>query len=882
MKTKKTNLAARALVIAIQAALLTLGTVATAHAQDDEDDTVRQLTLPTDSVDVGIGYVSQDSFKFGEYNGLENKGAHVILNFVLSGGGHFDSDSAVRWRITATNLGLNSREIKAEYGEQGHFRLSFDYDQLRRNRSDSYQTPYLGAGGTVLTLPANWQPPHVPQISSTGVNFRSLDPDVSQVPVLVGGVLTAPTPAQLAQLQAIADNDRAAFHHVDLHTQREKTQIGFTYQINSQWDLKLSAQNEHKEGLKPMSTVSSQVSEFAAVIPDRIDQDTQQYVASVNYTADRSYMQMGYYGSVYDNHVDSMTWQDVNDPTKSATMSSAPSNQFHQFNVLGGYNFSPRTKLVVNASYGRNTQNDTYLVNPQLPLGVPVNSLDGKVVTETFDARLTSRPVDRLNLNFAYKYDNHDNRTPVNIYIFQDANEARSANPSPFNAVLGLAPNTLASNINIYANRPYSKKLNQLDASADYEVATGQNLKFGYQYQEIDRRCNGSWINCADAPKSRENTGLFEWRMNAAENVSANVTYSYSRRTVNYDENAFLALVPMANFIPAGGATVSVLDYLLANGLTGFGPNLGYPLVALTGDAAIFSPNNNIIPQALYGSRNNINELLGLRRYNMADRNRSKLRAKLDWQASDKVSVDASVDYDHDDYTHSLYGLTSARNWALNLEADYDINENVGTYIYYTYENRDSQSAGRAYGSNSSTAFVGDPSNTLVSGGCYATVLEVNSNRKIDECLEWTTDSSDKVHTFGMGFNYRGLRGGKLDLALDIIGTRARTNIGVTGGSYVNNPTASAGPVTPAVFYIPAANFPTVTTNTFELRFDTKWLLDKSSDLRAYYWYSHLTTTDYIYDGMQFGTLTAVMPTLEKPPSYTVNQVGLVYSYHWQ
>ncbi len=67
-----------------------------------------------------------------------------------------------------------------------------------------------------------------------------------------------------------------------------------------------------------------------------------------------------------------MTWQDVNDPTKTATLSSAPSNSFHQILLTGGYNFSPTTKLVLNGSYGRNTQDDQFVTagqNNQFPLG---------------------------------------------------------------------------------------------------------------------------------------------------------------------------------------------------------------------------------------------------------------------------------------------------------------------------------------------------------------------------------------------------------------------------------------------------------------------------------------------------------------------------------
>jgi MtrB/PioB family decaheme-associated outer membrane protein len=876
------------LVVAVQSALLILAAATSASAAEESatevDPAVAELTQPINWVEFGAGYVSQGSFKYGEYNGLQKQGAYGIFNLLLNGGDPYDGDGTTRWQVAGTNLGLDSRELKLEYGEQGVYRISIDYDELRRNRSDSYQTPYQGAGSDVLTLPSNWLAPRVPQVNANNINFRSLLAASSQGPALINGVLVNPSPAQLAQLNNILLNDTAAFHDVDLYTHREKIQGGVKFQISRHWDVTVSAQNEHKEGLKPMSTVSSQVSEFAAVIPDRIDQDTQQYNASLNYTDSKSFMQIGYYGSIYNNHVDSMTWQDVNNLSKSATMSSAPSNEFHQLNLAYGYNFSPRTKLVMNGAYARSTQNDSFLVSPQLPLGLPVDSLHGLVVTTSFNARLTSRPITGLNLNVGYKFDNHDNRTPVNTYFFYDANEARAAGASPFNAVLGLAPNTLGSNINIYANRPYSKKLNQFDASADYAISQGNVLKFGYQYQQIDRKCDGSWINCADAPKTKENTGQLEWRMNAMETFSTSLSYSYAQRTVNYDENAFLALVPMANFVPAGGATISVYDYLIATGLTGFGPYAGFPTTPLTGNGAIFSPNNNIIPQALYGSRNNINELLGLRRFNMADRNRSKLRASLDWQVSDKVDLNAGLDYDKDDYNHSLYGLTASKDWALNLDSAFAMSENFSSDLFYSYEDRNTQSAGRAYGSNSNTTFVGNPANTVVSGGCFATVQARNNNTKIDQCLEWTSESHDKVHTFGAGLTYKGWMKGKLVVAAELVGTRATTDIGILGGSYVNNPLAvgSLPPVTPATFFIPASNFPTIKTSTMEFKLDFRWTLSKASDLSMLYGFAHLTTSDYIYDGMQFGSLTAVMPTNEKPPHYNVSLIGMTYTYHLQ
>ncbi len=654
MKTKQEKWVVGASVAGVRAALLALA-VAPAASYAAESDDVRQLTHPTSFLEAGAGYVSQDSFKFGEYNGLSERGLFGIFGLGIFGGGAWDSGDTTRWSIVGTDLGLETRDIRAEYGQQGRFRINIGYDELRRQRSDSFQTPYLGAGSDTLTLPPTWIKPIVPQVSGSGINFRALSPVTGLAPSNVGGVVTPPTAAQRTTVNNIIAADVPAFQDVDLSTKRKAIDGGFSYNIDRNWEFRVSAKHEKKDGLKPLGAVSSQVSEYAAILPDPIDQTTDQYNVSLNYTGDKAFFQVAYYGSVFHNDVQSVTWADANDPTKTATMASAPDNAFHQILLTGGYNFTPTTKLVLNASYGRNTQDEQFVTlgqNNQLPLGVPRSSLDGLVVTKAFNARLTSKPVKGLNVVAAYKYDDRDNKTPINTYFFQDANEARAAAASAFNAALGLPANTLGSNINIYANRPYSKRVNQFDLDADYAVARGHALRLGYEYQRIDRDCTGSWINCADAPRTRENSVKAEWRTNVIENVTGRLAYAYSARRVDYDENAFLALVPMANVVPAGGATISAYQYLQQTGLTGFGPVAGFPTVALTGNAAIFSPNNNILPQALYGSRNNINEEVGMRRFNMADRNRNKVRGSVNWDATDKLSLAGSLDYNHDDYTH--------------------------------------------------------------------------------------------------------------------------------------------------------------------------------------------------------------------------------------
>lgn len=67
-----------------------------------------------------------------------------------------------------------------------------------------------------------------------------------------------------------------------------------------------------------------------------------------------------------------------------------------------------------------------------------------------------------------------------------------------------------------------------------------------------------------------------------------------------------------------------------------------------------------------------------------------------------------------------------------------------------------------------------------------------------------------------------------------------------------------------------------------EARLGGQYAIDKTSAVRVLYWYQDLKSNDYIYDGMQFGTLTNVMPTNEQPFNYNVNVVGVSYIYRWQ
>src|SRR5882672_575981 len=97
---------------------------------------VAALTLPTSIVEIGAGAVSDDSFKFGEYNGLEDQGGFVLGNLDLSGGGRYDSDSVTRWGLKANEIGLKTGDAEFTYREQGRFKIDLGLEDFRRNLSD--------------------------------------------------------------------------------------------------------------------------------------------------------------------------------------------------------------------------------------------------------------------------------------------------------------------------------------------------------------------------------------------------------------------------------------------------------------------------------------------------------------------------------------------------------------------------------------------------------------------------------------------------------------------------------------------------------------------------------------------------------------------------
>ncbi len=575
-------------------------------ALDTDNAEVKELITSHSFIEAGVLGVSDTNWRFGQYNGLANSGAYGLGNFDINGGGAYGSNDATRWRLTGKNIGLETREFTGEYKDQGKYKLNIGYDEIARYGQGTYQTPYIGAGGNILGLPVGWQYP-TSTAFPTG-NMRNLTP-----------------------------RDQLLFQNAELSTKRRRFDGGFSYFLDNEWELKSSMRHEEKNGTQTLGA-SIGPGLRGVILPQPISQSTDQINASMNFTGEKAYGSFAYYGSIFHNDYDSITFANAfqagsrtNSPI--GRMSTMPDNQFHQFTLSGGYNFSPDTKLVGSGGYGRNWQDQSFLPYSTFSTATPVNgNLNGAVDFKSANVKLTHRATKDLNFAAAYKYDERENLTSVNTYFYPGTDNPASA-------------------LSARSNTPFSRRVQTGNLDLSYAIAKGHTVKAGYEVQNIDRWCNGTWTSCADTPSTLENIGKLDYIGNLTSQINAKLGYAYSNRTAyNYNQDsAYLASYgPPQTFQQA-----SLYNQYLATGWTAWGPNLGYaPRAGIPYPFPALYPNNNVANNIVADSSGGL-DISGLGRFNTAPRERQGFHSLLNYQATEKLALGVNGDYRYDNYYES-------------------------------------------------------------------------------------------------------------------------------------------------------------------------------------------------------------------------------------
>jgi MtrB/PioB family decaheme-associated outer membrane protein len=322
----------------------------------DDDASVAQLKMPESHVGIGLGYVSDDNQRFGQYNGLNKEGGYLLLDADVAR----RNDETGTWlRFSARNLGLDSRELRFGQERQGNWGYFVDYSQLPRFDPYTVNTGLQGIGTATQT----------------------------------------PT--------VIARGTGTDYH---LETQRKRWTLGGDKTLMPGLTANVQFRTEEKKGDRLFGQGTFGTWRFLA---DPIDQTTNQIDATLSYNAGKLQLTGGYYGTRFSNRNNVLTVVGPTLFTGSNQMALPPDNFSHQFHVTGGYNFSQTTRGTFKVAYGRITQEEAF---PTVPVaGAPTN-LGGRIDTTLVQGGLTMRPMPKLFLRADLRYENRDDKTPVFLY----------------------------------------------------------------------------------------------------------------------------------------------------------------------------------------------------------------------------------------------------------------------------------------------------------------------------------------------------------------------------------------------------------------------------------------------------------------------------------
>lgn len=501
----KTNFEPRLSRTVLAISIAAIGAAAQPFAWAEDAEEMNRLIKPDSTLEVGIGHVSGATYKSGDYTGLQRSGTYGIANVEIN---KRSEDDTRYFELKARNLGLDSRNVKIETGEEGNYAVRFEYDQIPKLFSDSYQTPFVNPGSTSLTLPSNW----------------------------VRGAATTNMTRLNSSMQPF-----------NVDAQRDSVSLGFGKKLQGEWDFDVRVKREQRDGNRFIGATlgNSGGNPRAAILPEPIDYTTDEIEAIARYTADKLQMQFGYYGSFFRNANNGLAWANPFASSvwvgtgapgvtafNNAQIGLPPDNQLHQLNMSAGYSYTKDTRVSGSLSLGRMTQDDAFLpysVNAALlntPL--PRSSLDGRIDTTHADLKVTSKLMPKLFMTASYRYDQRDNKTPQATYAY-----------------VGGDSQTQGALDKIRINLPGSSTRQQVNADFDYHMAAHTKLKFGADYDWARKTYEA-------ITDEREGTVKAEVHHEFNDTVNGGFGYAYSdRKTSDYNAGAPFA----ATFTPAYLAT---------------------------------------------------------------------------------------------------------------------------------------------------------------------------------------------------------------------------------------------------------------------------------------------------------------------------------------
>ena len=442
-----------------------------------------------------------DSSKFKEYRDFNPVAGDATIDF---GKGSYYLE------FRAKDIAEDDQNYKFRMGRYGKYKIELIHDAIPHRFANDAKLIYSGKGTGTLTVDDTMQ--------ST-----------------LAGLTTSTTPTQLAELTNYVNSASTT----DLELTRRNTKVNVDVTAFYPFKLRVEVGKEIREGERPFGTTFGGFSNIVE-IPEPIDYETDQLKVSAEYIKDSFYLNANYYLSTFHNNIDTLTVDNPlraegNDANAAGSGSKArfdlyPDNRYQNASLTGSVYLPLKSRLAATASWGKMEQDDSFIpftvntattnttvgecASPSTTACLPKSSLDGGVNTTLYNALLTSRPLNFMNLKAKYRYYDYDNKTESITfpgYVRYDG---------AWQATLGDAT--------AIENLPTGYKKTTAGIDLGFDVATATTLTLGYTNDRTERTHREVKDQKDNIYKASLDTMPFEW-------LDLRTSYEKSKRDGDYD-----------------------------------------------------------------------------------------------------------------------------------------------------------------------------------------------------------------------------------------------------------------------------------------------------------------------------------------------------------
>ncbi len=353
-----------------------------------------------------------DNAKFREYRYNTDGPINGYMDIEMTG----EPGGARFYGLNLKTRTAEDVDLSLETGAYGKYRFGMDFRRFGHNFAFGAKSLYSGIGSDTLTL-------------SDSLQTRLQLTSASGLPAALRSALNG------AGL-------------VDIGLRRDQAGMDLAWNLSDPLAFNMAVDYEKRKGVRPFGVAFGSPGGNSVEIFEPIDYDTTRLENGLAYNGKSFSAGIRHSLSVFTNANSFVRYDNPLRSTPSATLGPvagqtalAPDNMANHLSASFSQKLPLHSRVTATASAGWFRQNADLLpvtINSALTtVGTsPRKSAEAKVDTRNYGLSLASRPLKKLHVKAGYRYDSHDNNTPVySISNWSVSDASISASPKSSNYV---------------------------------------------------------------------------------------------------------------------------------------------------------------------------------------------------------------------------------------------------------------------------------------------------------------------------------------------------------------------------------------------------------------------------------------------------------------